>query len=233
MSDLDRIVRLVADLAGVNEQKLISLQAHGFRVMYLACKLARRLGVYDDDLRLAALLHDIGKIGLESAILFKPGPLNYVEHVIIQAHSHIGNRIMRELLKRPRAAEFVRDHHERWDGTGYPRGISGESISIQAQIINVCDTFDTMTAERRAYQAPPTRVSEALNEIRSCAGKQFSRRVAFEFVEMIRSSPLNDDRHRWYRECEDDILLHRRGNWATFARRRFQLDRDGAGSVSG
>lgn len=132
MSDLDRIVRLVADLAGVDEQKLISLQAHGFRVIYLACKLARRLGVYDDDLRLAALLHGIGKIGLESAILFKPGPLNYVEHVIIQAHSHIGDRIMRELLKRPRAAEFVRDHHERRAPKQPPSRVAGPVSSSES-----------------------------------------------------------------------------------------------------
>ncbi|MFS8572722.1 MAG: HD domain-containing protein [Clostridia bacterium] len=65
MSDLEQIIKLVRDLAGVDEKKLLSFQAHGFRVMYLACKLGRRMGVYDADLRLAALLHDIGKIGVD------------------------------------------------------------------------------------------------------------------------------------------------------------------------
>lgn len=212
MSDLKAIVKLVGDLAGVDKKKLLSFQAHGFRVMYLACKLGRRLGVYDDDLRLGAFLHDIGKIGIDSAILFKPRRLNYVEYMIIQSHCHIGNRIVRELLNRPRAAEFVRDHHERWDGRGYPRGIAGEAISIQAQIICVCDAFDTMTAERRTYQAPPMSVADALNEIRICAGKQFGPQVAREFVEMIRQSPLRHDRHRWYKTVEHYLPLHRAEN---------------------
>src|SRR5690606_17575067 len=212
MSDLEQIIKLVRDLAGVDEKKLLSFQAHGFRVMYLACKLGRRMGVYDADLRLAALLHDIGKIGVDSAILFKPGPLNHIEYLIIQAHSHIGNRIVRELLDRPRAAEFIRDHHERWDGRGYPRGLAGDAIPVQSQIISVCDAFDTITVERRVYQAPPMRVADALNEIRQCAGKQFGPRVAREFVEMIRHSPLRSDDHEWYRGVEEYLpLLHRRG----------------------
>jgi len=210
MFTLEKLAELITDLAGVDERKLMSFQAHGFRVMYLSCKLGRRLCVYDDDLRLAALLHDIGKIGVDSAILFKPGRLNYVERMIVQAHSHIGNRIVREVLKRPRAAELIRDHHERWDGTGYPRGIAGAEIPLQAQIISVCDAFDTMTAERRVYQAPPMKVADALNEIRTCAGKQFGPRAAQAFVHMIRNSPLIDDNHEWYREVENYLPLHRR-----------------------
>ena len=219
MGDLDKVLRLVSDLAGVDERKLLAFEAHGFRVMYLSCKLGRRMGVYDDDLRLAALLHDIGKIGVDSAILFKPGRLNYVEYAIIQAHSHIGNRIVRELLERPRAAEFIRDHHERWDGRGYPRGIAGEAISIQAQIIAVCDAYDTMTAKRRVYQASTMSVAEALEEVRTCAGKQFGPEVAREFIEMIRQSPLRDDNHRWYKAVEDYLPLHRRGKQAASIQR--------------
>ena len=233
MSDLDKVLKLVSDLAGVDEKKLLTFQAHGFRVMYLSCKLGRRMGVFDDDLRLAALLHDIGKIGVDSAILFKPGRLNYVEYMIIQAHSHIGNRIVRELLKRPRAAEFIRDHHERWDGRGYPRGIAGEAISIQAQIIAVCDAFDTMTAKRRVYQASTMSVAEALNEVRACAGKQFGPQVAREFVEMIRHSPLRDDNHQWYKTVEEYLPLQRRGNQATVIRKfleRAERQRQGGGT---
>ncbi len=198
---LNDIYGLLHEIQVIDEQKLMAFQAHGLRVMRLACMLGRQLGVFDDDLRVAALLHDIGKIGIDSAILFKPGPLTSTEYLIVQAHCHIGNRILRDKLNLPRAAEFVRDHHERHDGTGYPRGIAGDQISLQAQIIHLCDTFDTMTAERRVYQAEPLSVQEGLNEIRRCGGHQFHPTIAREFVSMIRNSALVDNRHRWYQEA--------------------------------
>lgn len=207
---LVEVLGLLREFAAIDEQKLLAFQAHGLRVMRLSCKLGRRLGVFDDDLRIASLLHDVGKFGVDSAILFKPGPLSSIEYLIVQAHCHIGNRILREKMNRPRAAEFVRDHHERHDGTGYPRGVSGDQISVQAQIIHLCDTFDTMTAERRVYQAQPSSVQEAINEIRRCSGSQFSPSIAHEFVTMIRQSALSDSEHNWYQEDDAYIPLQRR-----------------------
>lgn len=207
---VDELSNLVREFAAIDEQKLLAFQAHGLRVMRLACKLGRRLRVFDDDLRIAALLHDVGKIGIDSTILFKPGRLTSTEFLIIQAHCHIGNRILREKLDRPRAAEFVRDHHERHDGTGYPRGASGGQISDQAQIIHLCDTFDTMTAERRVYQAEPASVHEAIDEIDRCSGSQFRPSIANEFMTMIRNSVLSNRNHRWYRDT-NTYLFKRRG----------------------
>src|SRR5690625_2073771 len=94
---------------------------HSLRVMFLASALAKRAGCYDEDLRLAALLHDIGKVGISKKILLKQDKLTDLEYTIVQSHSHIGNVIVRKHLGLTRTAQFIRDHHERWDGTGYPR----------------------------------------------------------------------------------------------------------------
>src|SRR5690625_6840286 len=99
--------------------------------MVLASALAKRVGFYNEDLRLAALLHDIGKVGISKRILLKTEKLTDLEYTIIQSHSHIGNVIVRQHLGLTQVAEFIRDHHERWDGKGYPRRLLGDEISIQ------------------------------------------------------------------------------------------------------
>lgn len=169
---------------------LLSFQYHSMRVMFLASALARRVGCYDEDLRVAALLHDIGKIGIAKEILLKPAKLNELEYVIVQSHCHIGNTIVRKYLGMTRAASFVRDHHERWDGKGYPRGLAGEKISEQGRIINICDSFDTMTVERRSYQMKPMLNEEAFQELREQAWKQFDGRLVDVFIDMMQDIKL-------------------------------------------
>jgi putative nucleotidyltransferase with HDIG domain len=158
---------------------------HSIRVMYFSVLLGKKMECYNEDLKIAALLHDIGKMGISKKILFKPEKLDDVEYQIVQAHSVIGNNILRKTLGLPKAAVYVRDHHERWDGSGYPRGLKGEKISLQGRIISICDAFDTMTIDRRNYSLNPLTYEDALKELKSCAWEQFDGNIVQTFVEMI------------------------------------------------
>lgn len=163
--------------------------------------LVRKAGCYSEDFRIAALLHDIGKIGINRSILFKPAKLNDLEYIVIQAHSHNGNTIIRKKLGLTKAAGYVRDHHERWDGRGYPRGLRGDQISIEGKIINLCDAFDTMTNERRTYQQVPMSFPEAYAELRNCAWTQFDGSLVEMFIGIMEGLQLpNPD--LWYSNPE-------------------------------
>lgn len=157
---------------------------HSLRVMLLSSSLAKRVGIYDENLRVAALLHDIGKVGITHQILFKPERLTDLEMAIIQTHPHTGNRIVREILNMPLAAEFIRDHHERWDGNGYPRGLKGNEITIQGRIISICDAFDTMSLDGRTYKEMMS-TQNAVDELKSQSWKQFDGDLVDHFVQMI------------------------------------------------
>lgn len=181
---------------------------HSLRVMYLASMLGKKSGCYDEDLRVAALLHDIGKMGLSKDILLKPGKLTELEYIIVQSHCHIGNTIVRKKLGMDRAANFVRDHHERWDGNGYPRKLSAHEISVQGRIIGICDAFDTMTIDRRNYQQNTLTFDEAFEELRKCSWKQFDGDLVESFIEMMREITLPEI---WYTQQsalkEDDFRM--------------------------
>ncbi|MBU9713342.1 HD-GYP domain-containing protein [Evansella tamaricis] len=177
---------------------------HSLRVMYLSINLSKMVNCYDEDMRIASLLHDIGKIGLSKDILLKPSRLDAIEYQIVQAHSVIGNNILRRTLDLPRAAIFVRDHHERWDGTGYPRGLKGEEISIQGRIIGICDAFDTMTIDRRNYNRRTLTYDEALNELKACSWSQFDGDLVEKFVWLISDLNLPPSVH-W---AEDETRIN-------------------------
>jgi len=177
---------------------------HSLRVMHFSVCLSNMVGCYDNDLKYAALLHDIGKIGLAKEILLKPTKLDELEYLIIQAHSTIGNNIIRNTLNMKRAAIFVRDHHERWDGNGYPRGLAKEEISIQGRIIGICDAFDTMTIDRRNYNRQTLSYEEALLELKRCSWSQFDGNLVDKFEILIHNLnlPLADI---W---AEDDAMIN-------------------------
>ncbi|MRG86790.1 HD-GYP domain-containing protein [Salinibacillus xinjiangensis] len=165
---------------------------HSYRVMHFASLLAEEVQCLDEDMRVASLLHDIGKMGLSKDILLKPAKLDPLEFEIIKAHSHIGNNILRKTLNAPRAALFVRDHHERWDGKGYPRGLSGEQISLQGRIISICDAFDTMTIDRRNYDKQTLTFEKAFEELRNCSWGQFDGDLVEAFITVIGKLQLSD-----------------------------------------
>lgn len=136
-----------------------------------------------ETLRIAALLHDIGKIGIDSAILNKPGRLEPDEYVMIQRHPDIAANILSSLDFLKDVVPFVQYHHERWDGGGYPTGITGEQIPLGARIISVADAFDAMTSER-PYR-PALDYAQAIEELRACAGTQFDATVVDAFVRCV------------------------------------------------
>lgn len=130
-----------------------------------------------DDLRLAAPMHDIGKIGIPDRILRKPGPLNSHEAKIMQTHTVLGARILEDasvpLLKL--AAEIARTHHERWDGLGYPAGLVGEAIPLGGRLVAIADTYDALVHDR-VYR-PALSENKALSLIRQERGRQFDPEI--------------------------------------------------------
>lgn len=156
---------------------------HSRRVSYMAVQVARMLRLPEEEVEViarAALLHDIGKIGISNAILFKPGKLTDEEYEIMKAHSVFGENIIKPIKRMAAEARLIRHHHERWDGKGYPDRIQGESIPIGSAIISVCDAYDTMTSDR------PYRRSLgkdfALEELNKCSGQQFNPLVVGAFT---------------------------------------------------
>jgi HD-GYP domain-containing protein (c-di-GMP phosphodiesterase class II) len=147
-------------------------------------RLARELGLPQDQfepLEFAALLHDIGKIGIPERILNKVGALDTEELEIIKMHPLIGAQILSSVEFFAPAINGVRHHHERWDGKGYPDGVSGEDIDPLARIITLADTFDAMAQSRPYRDALP--METVLEEIREQSGKQFSPRVVKAFFD--------------------------------------------------
>jgi HD-GYP domain-containing protein (c-di-GMP phosphodiesterase class II) len=131
-------------------------------------------------LELGALFHDIGKIGIPTSILLKPGPLTAEERRVIETHPELGERILEPIERLAEVRTIVRGCHERWDGAGYPDGKAGEEIPIEARIIFVCDAFHAMTTDR-PYRK---RLSddEARRRLREAAGTQFDPGVVDVFL---------------------------------------------------
>jgi putative nucleotidyltransferase with HDIG domain len=141
-------------LINAMEAKDVYLRGHSRRVGEQAASVAEEMGLDVDvveSVRLAGRLHDIGKIGIREAILNKPDALTEEEYAHVQEHVRIGMEILAPLGHIPETLEFIHDHHERYDGSGYPRGRAGAEISIGGRILAACDAFDAMTS-RRAYR---------------------------------------------------------------------------------
>lgn len=159
---------------------------HSKRVSELCELIAKHLNYNNDDvnqIRIAGLMHDIGKIGIDERILNKNEKLDHQEWGEIKKHSEIGYRILSSVNEFSEVADFVLEHQERWDGKGYPRGLKGEKISKQARIIAIADAFDAMTGER-TYGKVHSK-EEAILEIIKCSGTQFDPEIAKLFVEQV------------------------------------------------
>jgi len=154
-------------------------EGHAQRVREYSCSIAKELGLsiaQIKDISTAALLHDIGKIGVSTEILNKPGKLTVDEYNIIKMHPIYTKTILEKISDFANIANFAYSHHENYDGTGYPQGLKGNEIPFESQIIQVADAFDAMTSER-AYRKALT-VYEALEIIEKEMGKQFNPEIA-------------------------------------------------------
>lgn len=159
---------------------------HAQRVTDLAEKLARRLKLDEKEvqnIRWAALLHDIGKIGISDEILHRPGPLSDAEWEIMRQHPDIGAEIILMVSNLTVVADLVRNHHEHFNGSGYPRGLSGEDIPLGARILAIIDSYGAMT-DGRVYR-PASTHQGALNEIIRCAGTLYDPILVQEFVSLF------------------------------------------------
>jgi HD-GYP domain-containing protein (c-di-GMP phosphodiesterase class II) len=162
------------------------LLEHTSDVAQLATATAKALQLSESEverIELAAQLHDIGKVAIPDTILNKPGPLDEEEWEFIRRHPAIGERIVASAPSLASTAELVRLHHERYDGAGYPEGLSGDDVPLGAAIIAVCDAFGAMTV-MRPY-SDPIPVTEALAELRRCSGSQFHPVVVKVFCELV------------------------------------------------
>ena len=161
----------------------IETQAHSERVVRFGRLLGRELGLNQDEMKsleYGSLLHDIGKIGIPDAILFKPGALTAEEWITMREHPLMGWQILSGIGFLEGASRVVVQHHERWDGAGYPFGLSGSDIDRNARIFAVADAFDAMISDRvyrhgRSFET-------AFAELRSHAGRQFDPEVVESFA---------------------------------------------------
>jgi HD-GYP domain-containing protein (c-di-GMP phosphodiesterase class II) len=140
-----------------------------------------------DEIRIGALLHDIGKIGIADSVLQKPGRLNKEEMALIQQHPSIGRRILEGVNGFQPYLSMVELHHENWNGSGYPNGLRGESTPMGARIVHVADAYDAMTSDR-PYRRGMSH-EKAMRVLRENAGVQFDPGIVSIFSEIAGSSP--------------------------------------------
>jgi len=184
------VVETVTSLAFAIDAKDHYTQGHSQKVATYARMIAQALGMSPsqvEEVRLAALLHDIGKVGIPEAILNKSGPLDAREWETMKTHTDLGAKILEPLQAMSRIRLMVRHHHEFYDGSGYPDRLEGEQIPHGARLISIADAYDTITSAR-AYKKPRT-PEDAFAELERCAANQFDPDMVRVFVETMRRAP--------------------------------------------
>jgi putative two-component system response regulator len=182
---------LASALANAIEARDSYLHGHCERLASLAVRIAEDLGVPPEDIetvRLGAILHDVGKIGIPDRVLLKPGPLDEEERRIIETHTEIGDKLLEPLDLLAAARPIVRHHHERWDGRGYPDGLAGETIPVGARIVAVADSVEAMTS-RQLYRKPLD-PDEIIAELQKHRGGQWDPAVVDIVLRLIGGGEL-------------------------------------------
>lgn len=161
-------------------------EGHTQRVTLLSLRVARKMGVFDEDMvhiKRGALLHDMGKLGIPDSILHKPGPLSDEEWVIMKKHPQFAYDMLNPVEYLRPSLDIPYAHHEKWDGSGYPRGLKGDEIPLAARIFSVVDVWDALTSDR-PYRKAWTR-ERTLAYLQAGSGKQFDPKVIEVFVGMV------------------------------------------------
>jgi putative nucleotidyltransferase with HDIG domain len=191
LTDANQAVnRLNADLfhslAEVFDMRDPYVGGHAAQVATYAVAIATEMELPADRIeciRQAAFLHDIGKLAVPEAILHKPGKLTDIEYEFVKKHADIGADLLSSTEGLLHLAPFVRHHHERWDGTGYPLGLAGEEIPLEARILNICDSVESMASDRPYHRSMS--VKEILAEVQRCSGNQFDPMVVDAFDKLV------------------------------------------------
>jgi putative nucleotidyltransferase with HDIG domain len=163
-------------------------EGHTQRVVELTLKIAKGLGMNDTELihlRRGALLHDIGKMGIPDEILFKPGPLSNEEWIIMRRHPLMAYELLHPIVHLRPSIDIPYCHHEKWDGSGYPRGLKGEQIPLGARIFSVVDVWDALTSDRPYRKAWAAK--RAMDFIKEQKGTQFDPKVVDLFLILVKN----------------------------------------------
>jgi putative nucleotidyltransferase with HDIG domain len=165
-------------------------EGHCRRVMEMTLRLAQAMGVDDaklKDIRRGALLHDIGKLGIPDSILLKPGSLNDEEWEVMRMHPVYSYDMLKSIEYLQSAIDIPYSHHEKWDGTGYPRGLKGEEIPLSARMFAIVDVWDALSSDRPYRKAWPE--DQIIDYLRSSAGSHFDPKVVEVFFEILQTLP--------------------------------------------
>jgi putative nucleotidyltransferase with HDIG domain len=187
LADLKRSYDLTLEaLGGALDLKDAATQGHCNRVAAYSIAIARKMGLPTEEIMSViargALLHEIGLMAIPDDILRKPDTLNDEEFAKVREHSYLGYAILRNIPFLAEAAEIVYAHHERYDGTGYPRSLKGNEIPLGARVVSIADTLDAMTSDRR-YR-PAQSLQAARDQIKLWSGRQFDPQIVEVFLEM-------------------------------------------------
>jgi putative two-component system response regulator len=177
---------LAAALANAIEARDASMHGHCERIAALATRLAQEIGLPRADVetvRLGAVLHDIGKIGIPDRVLLKEGELTREEIELMQTHPVIGDRLIASVDFLSGIGPIVRHHHERWDGRGYPDGLAGDAIPLHARIVMLSDAIEAMSGKRLYRQ--PLSTEELTAELQRCRGEQWDPRLVDVALDLI------------------------------------------------
>jgi len=208
------VLNTIYALAATVDAKDHHTYGHSKKVAKYAAEIAEGLGYSQEKIatiRAAGLLHDIGKIGVSDHLLKKPGPLSLEDWELIRTHPDLGVAILKNVDRLRGCLSAVKYHHERYDGTGYPAGLKGDNIPLDARIISVADSYDSMTSSR-PYREKITSSDEALEELKRCSGSQFDPNIVEIFTKILERdifekkksrtdlNPLNDTSYTLVRE---------------------------------